>query len=245
MDDETPVEAGVKREAENSTGRLAKKPRDDRLRECFTITPLESGGEKIVCKYCPDFNKTLQKFNPTKGREHLTSKCTGIDDGLRQLLLDTSQAAKKLLRHGGDPNDPSTTPAPTNAGTPAKQRRNNRSNRPSPAYISIHTDDTSLDITAPMVDGELIFRLAFPTDHLKLNFLANKNLEGAASCIVGFTNLRADASWTASMCSMTSEGTRAGPHCQWSLNVESSGELDGGMTRTQKVQQILKTLIMI
>merc|ERR1712032_96714 len=117
-------------------------------------------------------------------------------------------------------------------------------NRPSPAYISIHSEDSVfLDITAPIVDGELIFRLSFPNDQLKLNFNARMNIEGAALCIDGFMNLRADVSWKASMCSMTSEGTRAGPHCQWSFNPDSSGNFEGGVTRAQKVEQILKTLI--
>lgn len=37
---------------------------------------------------------------------------------------------------------------------------------------------------APMENGDLIIRLSFPTN-LKLNFNAEKNLEGAALCIDG------------------------------------------------------------
>ena len=39
---------------------------------------------------------------------------------------------------------------------------------------------------APMENGQLIVRLSFPTD-LKLNFNAEKNLEGAALCIDGMS----------------------------------------------------------
>ena len=56
--------------------------------------------------------------------------------------------------------------------------------------------------------------------------------------------MRANASCTASMCSMTSEGTRAGPHCQWSLNHDASGAFEGGVTRVRKVQQLLKAMLM-
>ena len=54
-----------------------------------------------------------------------------------------------------------------------------------------------------------------------------------------------DASWMASMWSMSSEGTRAGPHCQWSLNPDDNGEFEGGVTRAQMVEKILKTLIVL
>ena len=63
----------------------------------------------------------------------------------------------------------------------------------------------------------------------------------------GFMNTRSDddASWMASMWSMSSEGTRAGPHCQWSLNPDDNGEFEGGVTRAQMVEKILKTLIVL
>lgn len=73
---------------------VSKKPRDKRLHECFTITLLEEGqggGVRIVCKYCQDYVKTLQKFNPTKARTHLTTQCTGVDEALRKILLDSTQ----------------------------------------------------------------------------------------------------------------------------------------------------------
>lgn len=256
MNDEF-VDVGAKREAESPppVSRAAKKPRDNRLRECFIITPLEGGGEQISCRHCPDYNKTLQKFNPTKARAHLTDQCPGVDAALRQVLLDTTQAARKSLNEGGEgriseaatpgAGAAATTGAMSASGS-SKGRKPKGRNRPSPAYISIHTDDTSLDVTAPVVDGELLLRLSFPTDQLKLNFNAQDNMEGAALCIDGFMNMRADASWTASMCSMTIEGTRAGPHCQWSMNPDQiSGEFEGGITRAQKVGKILKTLVLI
>lgn len=77
---------------------VSKKPRDKRLHECFTITPLEEGqggGVRIVCKYCQDYVKTLQKFNPTKARTHLTTQCTGVDEALRKILLDSAQQGMK------------------------------------------------------------------------------------------------------------------------------------------------------
>ncbi len=63
-------------------------------------------------------------------------------------------------------------------------------------------------------------------------------MEGAALCIDGFMNMHPNAPWTSSLCSMTIEGTRAGPHCQWSLN-----ELEG-VLRVEKVKELLKVMIM-
>ena len=76
---------------------VPKKPRDRRLHECFAITQEEGqgGGVRIVCKYCQDYVKILQKFNPTKARVHLTTQCTGVDEALKKTLLDSSQAAKR------------------------------------------------------------------------------------------------------------------------------------------------------
>ena len=45
--------------------------------------------------------------------------------------------------------------------------------------------------------------------------------------------MRANASCTASMCSMTSEGTRAGPHCQWSLNPDAGDQSSKGATAAE------------
>jgi len=83
--------------------------------------------------------------------------------------------------------------------------------------------------------------LVFPTNELQLNFDAYKNSEGAAVSIDGWMNMVADASWTAEMYSMTSEGKREGPHCRWPLGTEST---EKGMARVNKIQQILKTMTM-
>ena len=56
--------------------------------------------------------------------------------------------------------------------------------------------------------------------------------------------MKPDASWTASLCSMTSEGMRAGPHCQWLLNPDISGVFEGEITQVQKVEKLLKVMIM-
>lgn len=213
------------------------KPTDNRLRECFTITPLETGQERICCKYCPDYDKTWQKFNPTIARTHLTEHCPGVDDTLRQVLLDSRQGAKRSHDEGSghDIKAPSNTP---------KSKKPKGRYRLSPAYISIHTADTNMDITAPIENGELIIRLSFPTN-LKLNFSADKNLEGAALCIDGFMNMRPDDVWTASLFSISSENTPSGPHCQWRLNPDdTSGTFEGGMTRVQYVKMVLKTLVL-
>ena len=130
-----------KRPAEEETPRRSKKPRDMQLRECFMITALEGGGEQIVCKYCPDYNKTLQKFNPTKSRTHLTDHCPGVDDGLRQILLSNTQAAKASMKteEGGMPALPGSKP---------KRGPNRRSvgvvaDRLSPTYLSFYADQTT------------------------------------------------------------------------------------------------------
>ena len=147
----------VKREAEIAAVRpsTSKKPRDNRLRDCFTITPIEEGGEDIVCKHCEDYHKILQKFNPTKGRQHLTDYCPGVDDTLRQVLLESTQAAKKVkLQYeivseavealGAVP----ATPGASAANTPGRNRKTRGRSRPSPAYISFHTGTTSLVSTS-------------------------------------------------------------------------------------------------
>jgi len=129
-----------KRPAEEETPRRSKKPRDMQLRECFMITALEGGGEQIVCKYCPDYNKTLQKFNPTKSRTHLTDHCPGVDDGLRQILLSNTQAAKASMKteEGGMPALPGSKP---------KRGPNRKSvvvaDRLSPTYLSFYADQTT------------------------------------------------------------------------------------------------------
>lgn len=259
MNDDEPAassdyDSGLKREAETSPAHRpshSKKPRDNRLRDCFTITPIEGGGENIVCNHCPDYRKTLQKFNPTKARSHLTDTCPGVDPELRQILLSTTQAAKKgrNLNQAGEADfdalgySPATAFSAPESASAAKPRKVARGRyRPSPAYMSFHAGDTSLDVTAPVENEVHLLRLAFPTN-LKLNFVAETNIEGAAMCIEGFMNKSDDAVWSASLYSMTSEGTRSEPHCQWSLCPEASGSFEDGMMRVQKIQQLLKTLV--
>ena len=133
--------AGSKRAAAASSPahRSKKKPRDERLRDCFTITPIEEGGESVVCKYCPNYAKTLQKFNPTKGRTHLTNQCPGVGEELRQILLETTQAAKRSPAGGSAASGTMT------ASIPAPPRRGKREkSRPSPAYISFHAGNANL-----------------------------------------------------------------------------------------------------
>lgn len=73
--------------------------------------------------------------------------------------------------------------------------------------------------------------------HTPVSFISKK----------GFMNMSADASWVASLVSMTEENTLAGPHCQWSLSPEDASGTSflEGTTRVHKVQQLLKTLIML
>lgn len=111
---------------------LKTKPRDERLRNCFNIIPTEDGGESVSCKYCPDYNKVIKKFNPTKGREHLTEHCPGVEEKLRQILLSTTQAAKRLKNE------------PLAAGKGRKSKGAGGDWGSHPVFISFHTDDTSV-----------------------------------------------------------------------------------------------------
>lgn len=141
----------TKRAADNetTTPRASKKPRDERLRDCFEIETVENG-EKISCRYCPDYNKTLQKFNPTKARSHLTDHCPGVDDVLRKALLESTQKAKKESVDAGEVIAVMSGVAAAQTA-PAKIRVKPKGfkplNRPSPAYLSFHTDDKSLVCT--------------------------------------------------------------------------------------------------
>ncbi|KAL3769584.1 hypothetical protein ACHAWU_005536 [Discostella pseudostelligera] len=240
---------------------VSKKPRDNRLRECFTITDEEGqgGGVKIVCKYCQDYVKVLQKFNPTKARTHLTTRCTGVDEALRKSLLGSTQAAKRTLQVEAVADQVGVVPSASIVGTSTTTEslesttttsRTNKASvtrRPSPAILSFHPGgnvvDEFLEVSASLQNGDLILTLTFPAEQtmnqLKLNFIAERNSEGAALCIDGFMNMRHEASWTAFLYSLTRDGTRDGPYCQWSLNY---GEFEEDMTRVQKVEQLLKVM---
>lgn len=125
-----------------------------RLRECFEITPLEGGGEKVSCKYCPDYQKTLRsKFNPTKSREHLTVHCPGVDDELKKLLLETSQKAKKEIKMSElmsaeaavkSEGDDLGADHHHHALLLAKSKKARGKTRKSPAYLSFHSGDSNL-----------------------------------------------------------------------------------------------------
>ena len=126
----------------------SKKPRDERLRECFTITIRNDGKESVRCRYCPSYNKVLQKFNPTKAREHLTNSCSGADEQLKQILLSTTQAAKRLLLKEPDgsstmlvvQNATSNKPTLTEASASNLYTMKGRTS----LALSFYTDGTSL-----------------------------------------------------------------------------------------------------
>ena len=134
---------------------VSKKPRDNRLRECFTITDEEEGqggGVKIVCKYCQDYVKVLQKFNPTKARTHLTTRCTGVDEALRKSLLDSTQTARRTLQVEPIADKVGVVPSASIVGeslasTTTTSRTNKASDtrRPSPAILSFHPGDIVVD----------------------------------------------------------------------------------------------------
>lgn len=138
---------------------VSKKPRDNRLRECFTITDEEGqgGGVKIVCKYCQDYVKVLQKFNPTKARTHLTTRCTGVDEALRKSLLDSTQAAKRTLQVEAVADQVGVVPSASIVGTSTTTEslesttttsRTNKASvtrRPSPAILSFHPGGNVVD----------------------------------------------------------------------------------------------------
>ena len=125
---------------------VSKKPRDNRLRECFTITDEEGqgGGVKIVCKYCQDYVKVLQKFNPTKARTHLTTRCTGVDEALRKSLLDSTQAAKRTLQVEAVGTSTTTEPLESTTTT-SRTNKASVTRRPSPAILSFHPGGNVVD----------------------------------------------------------------------------------------------------
>jgi hypothetical protein len=131
---------------------LSKKPRDNRLRECFTITSEEEHGTvRIACKYCPDYVKILQKFNPTKARNHLTCHCTGVDGALRKTLLGASQAARRTQQSEATSDTmgakPSALAGASIESTPSITTKNlNDSYRPSPAILSFQADSDNAEV---------------------------------------------------------------------------------------------------
>ena len=85
-----------------------KKKRDEELYSLYTITHLPGGGVSVTCNHCPGFNKTLQRTNATKLREHSTNKCPGIDAGTKRRLIQGSQRYRRnqeLYVLSADPNE--------------------------------------------------------------------------------------------------------------------------------------------
>ncbi|KAL3805939.1 hypothetical protein HJC23_007900 [Cyclotella cryptica] len=81
--------------------RPSKKPRDERLRSCFEITTSPHDDSIIIlCKYCDGYRKNVKNFNPTKCRNHLVMHCSGVDDELKRVVLESSQEFKRLKRLG-------------------------------------------------------------------------------------------------------------------------------------------------
>ena len=152
--------ANIRRETTANRICCLQKPRDNRLRGCFTITDEEEGqggGVKIVCKYCQDYVKVLQKFNPTKARTHLTTRCTGVDEALRKSLLGSTQAAKRTLQVEAVADQVGVVPSASIVGTSTTTEslesttttsRTNKASvtrRPSPAILSFHPGGNVVD----------------------------------------------------------------------------------------------------
>eukprot|EP00986_Skeletonema_menzelii_P021412 scaffold34415_cov143-Skeletonema_menzelii.AAC.3 len=219
-----------------------KKPRDNRLRECFQITEIEGVGERVICLHCSDYDRTLTKFNATKARQHLTDQCVGVNEEMREMFLQSSQAAKKQKTEMGlSVDDIMTTmpalPSTSHVTSNKEKKRKSIINRQSSVYLSFYLENESIIVTAPVERGELILHLAFPRNELNLKFNAEKNLEGAAVVIDGFMNKKV-GSWSASLRKVgcaENLGT-AGDYCQWQLESES---------RRDEVKQILQSLVMI
>jgi hypothetical protein len=172
-------------------------------------------------------------------------QCVGVDDEMREMFRQSTQAAKKQKNELGLPHVtadaitlpvlPSTIPVMTTKD----KKRKMMSNRPSLVYLSFFLENTSIIVTAPVEKGELVLHLAFPRNELNLEFNA-ENLEGAAVVIDGFMNTNeGEGSWSASMRKVGAAenlGT-AGDYCRWNFSETES--------RLEKVQQILKSLVMI
>ena len=78
-----------------TTPSRSKKPRDQILRKCFTITRINEGKIIIECLKCPrnvakaPFKKEWKSFNATLLRDHLTRNCAGVDLDLQMQLLES------------------------------------------------------------------------------------------------------------------------------------------------------------
>ena len=211
---------------------------------CFFSSTIEGVGERVICLHCSDYDRTLTKFNATKARNHLTDQCVGVNEEMREMFRQSTQAAKKQKTEMGlahaTMDDVITMPALPSTSlvmTTKEKKRKTISNRQSLVYLSFYLESTSIIVTAPVEKGELILHLAFPRNQLNLKFNAETNLEGAAVVIDGFMN-KNEGSWSASMRKVGAAenlGT-AGDYCQWQLE---------SVSRIDQVKQILKSLVMI
>ena len=88
-----PFRRVLKRKAENIP---PKKKRDDDLYKHFTIVNLDGGNVSVSCNHCDKFNKpSIQKFNPTLGRQHLINYCCGVDSETKRRLSQGSQIGRR------------------------------------------------------------------------------------------------------------------------------------------------------
>ena len=211
----------------------------------FSCSEIEGVGERVICLHCTDYDRTLSKFNATKARSHLTDQCVGVDEEMREMFRQSTQAAKKQKSEIGLAQSTMDDMISTMPGLPStslmmpskEKKRKTISNRQSLVYLSFYLENTSIIVTAPVERGELILNLAFPRNELNLKFIAETNLEGAAVVIDGFMN-KNEGSWSASMRKVGAAenlGT-AGDYCQWQLE---------SVSRIDKVKEILKSLVMI
>jgi hypothetical protein len=76
--------------------RPPKKKKDAELYAHFTIVQLSNGNVSVTCNHCPHYTKpSVQKFNPTKGRIHLTGQCRGIGIDTKRALLRGTQRNRR------------------------------------------------------------------------------------------------------------------------------------------------------
>ena len=128
-----------------------KKPRDTRLRDCFEIYPVDGGFDRIVCRYCTEYTKVLQKFNPTKARKHLTENCRGTDEALIRVLISSTQAARKSLQGGDAASDGVGRAALVPSDAATKKRMLKDHNRKCPVHLTFHTDVDALGLVSPKI----------------------------------------------------------------------------------------------
>ena len=83
------------------------KPRNNVLRDCYTITtevsPAGKDKKRIVCKYC-GLSKLVDKFNATIQTKHITLQCPGdlqaLTDDIINAVTESTQKSKKTKKMG-------------------------------------------------------------------------------------------------------------------------------------------------